>query len=88
MIEDLLKKWDYLNEVLVPAYMTTDGREIYDRSLSLCTQKFPQYVEELQGIADGSKASFSKVCVRTMWIFFILGNSHSTSSKASVWRFS
>ena len=63
MIEDLVVKWNYLNDVLVPAYLSQDGREIYDRSLSLCTQKFPQYVEELQGIADGSKTPFYKVSI-------------------------
>lgn len=40
--------------------MTPKGKEIYEKSVSLCTNKFPQYMEELQGIADGSKTAFYK----------------------------
>jgi len=64
MIEDLLERWAYYNKVVLPAYLTVDGRHIYDASLSICNQKYPQYVEELQGMAEGAKVPFHKVCMQ------------------------
>ena len=60
MIDHLLENWSYYNQVIHPCYMTPKGKEIYEKSVSLCTNKFPQYMEELQGIADGSKTAFYK----------------------------
>jgi hypothetical protein len=61
MIDDLLDKWAFFNKVVLPAYLTSEGKHIYDTSLSICSQKFPQYLEELQGMAEGAKVPFYKV---------------------------
>lgn len=52
----------FLNDELLPAYETEGGKKIYDGTLELMKNKFPHYVRELQGIADGSKVPFHKVC--------------------------
>nr|XP_006821773.1 PREDICTED: uncharacterized protein LOC102806534 [Saccoglossus kowalevskii] len=37
------------------------GQQLYDRYLSTAKQVYPQYVEELQGMADGSGVTFDKL---------------------------
>ncbi len=61
LIHDALSKFDFLGQTLIPAYLEPEGREIYEHSLSLCKKKFPGYVEELEGIAEGSEVPFYKV---------------------------
>lgn len=47
-------------------YATENGNQIYSEALRLCENKFPLYVEELKGLADGSGVPFYKV--RIDWI--------------------
>lgn len=42
-------------------YETEEGRKAYDETLEVVEKQFPQYVRELQGIADGSKMPFNLV---------------------------
>lgn len=35
--------------------------KVYDETLETVTQSFPQYIKELQGIADGAQVDFHKV---------------------------
>jgi hypothetical protein len=61
MIQDLVSKWSFFNEVILPKYETEEGKEIYAMSFKLCRAKFPQYMKELKGISDGSGVPFDKV---------------------------
>ena len=61
MIDDLLTRYSFLNNVVIPSYNTSEGKAIYEQSLRLCTQQFPKYVEELEGMAAGAKVPFHKV---------------------------
>lgn len=61
MIADLVENWIFLNRILIPAYKTETGKRIYEQSLHLCNQKFRKYVEELEGMAEGSNQPFYKV---------------------------
>lgn len=64
MIEDFLAGYKFLNEELLPAYETPEGKKAYDETLEVLKQNFPHYVRELQGTADGAKVSFLKVSLR------------------------
>lgn len=61
MIEELVQESKFLNDELLPAYHTKAGQKIYDDTVDLMKKKFPHYVNELQGISDGSKVPFYKV---------------------------
>ena len=63
MIEELVQESKFLNDELLPAYHTKIGQKIYDDTLDLMKYKFPNYINELQGISDGSKVPFYKVRV-------------------------
>lgn len=52
-------------EEFMKAYETEQGRKAYDDTLAIVTKNFPQYVRELEGIADGSKVSFTLVRIFT-----------------------
>lgn len=45
----------------IKIYETEKGRKEYEETLSVVEKQFPQYVKELQGIADGSKMPFHVV---------------------------
>lgn len=52
----------FYNEKMLPAYFnTTDGKELYDSLTQEAMMSFPQYVEEIQGLADGAGLPFDKV---------------------------
>ncbi len=61
MIEDYVQLSSYLSNQLLPAYNTRRGQLIYRDTLNLMKTKFPHYVRELQGIADGSQVPFHQV---------------------------
>ncbi|CAG7827918.1 unnamed protein product [Allacma fusca] len=48
---------DFKNSVL-SFYGTPVGKNIYDESLKVANQRFPHYVQEIQGMADGSGIPF------------------------------
>ena len=61
LIEEFVSESEFLNKELLPAYETEEGRKIYDGTVELLNKKFPHYMKELRGIADGSKIPFHKV---------------------------
>lgn len=61
MIQEYIEEATYLKEELLPAYNTAKGRRIYEDTLNLVNEKLPQYVRELQGVADGSQVPFHEV---------------------------
>lgn len=71
LIKNFLKTCDHLNNDYIPAYKTDKGKKIYDETLQVCKQNFPQYVKELEGIADGAEVDFYKViCFLLLFLRF------------------
>ena len=61
MIEEFVAQSDYLKDDLIPAYNSARGKKIFDDTLALMRQKFPHYIRELEGIAEGSQVPFHLV---------------------------
>lgn len=61
MIHEYLDNCSELNQYLLPKYKTAEGKEIYDLTLELVQNVYPQYLEEIKGAADGSDAPFDKL---------------------------
>jgi hypothetical protein len=62
MIQDMLKSWDYFNNTLWKRYCTESGKATYTKCLDGCKAKFPNYIDEVRGMAEGSDVPFEKVC--------------------------
>lgn len=56
-----MKTSGYLNEYLLPVYLTDEGRKVYEDTLEVVRSKFPEYVDEIRGTADGAEVDFYKV---------------------------
>jgi hypothetical protein len=63
LIKSFLKTSEQLNKKFLPAYNTEEGKRVYDETLSLVTEKFPEYVDEIKGTADGAEVDFYKVMI-------------------------
>lgn len=50
-----------LNDEYLPLYETDVGRRAYEETLAAVKNNYPQYIDELQGTADGAKVPFHKV---------------------------
>ncbi|XP_050500422.1 uncharacterized protein LOC126880540 isoform X1 [Diabrotica virgifera virgifera] len=50
-----------LEEDLLPAYNTPEGKKAYEDTLASVKKNFPQYVRELEGIAEGANVPFFKL---------------------------
>lgn len=50
-----------LQSVYIPLYNTAEGKRIYEETLEAVRCSYPQYIRELQGIADGAEIAFYKV---------------------------
>ena len=61
-----------MNNVLLEKYNSHRVRKVYENTLKHVETIFPQYIDELRGIAAGSKVSFFKV----RRIFFLIKKSH------------
>ncbi|CAH1112797.1 unnamed protein product [Psylliodes chrysocephalus] len=61
LIHSFLKGNKTVDEELVPAYNTPEGRRAYDDTLNSVKANFPQYVRELEGTADGANVPFYKL---------------------------
>lgn len=62
----------FYNEQMVPYYNKADGKKLYDSLTQEAMASFPQYVEEIQGLANGSGLPFYKVTIchthRVSWV--------------------
>ncbi|XP_073973242.1 C45 family peptidase tan [Rhodnius prolixus] len=50
-----------LQSVYIPLYNTAEGKRIYEETLEAVRCSYPQYIRELQGIADGAEIAFYKL---------------------------
>lgn len=53
-IGDYIANYKNLQQVLLPFYNSHKGREIFDQFVEANSKAYPQYVEELAGIAEGA----------------------------------
>lgn len=72
MIQEMLESWPYFNDSLWKKYLEPFGKERFEKSLSLCKQRFPNYIEEIEGMSVGSEVPFEKVCawfiIHVFWL--------------------
>lgn len=61
MIQEMLDTWPYFNDVVWKFFLQEDGRCLYEKSLKHCQNKFPNYVDEIRGMAEGCGIPFEKV---------------------------
>ncbi|XP_050546832.1 uncharacterized protein LOC126908630 isoform X1 [Daktulosphaira vitifoliae] len=61
MIKEFIKDYTPLQEENLKLFMEPEGQIIYEESLELTRKYFPQYIIELQGIADGAQVSFEEL---------------------------
>lgn len=53
----------FYNKQMLPYYNKPDGQKLYDSLTREAMASFPQYVEEIQGLANGTGLPFYKVFV-------------------------
>jgi len=65
-IEEYVLTFPLLNDVLLPYSETEKGMKAFKRTENLLRQMLPQYVEEVEGLAAGSKLPFKSVFLLNM----------------------
>ncbi|CAG9861878.1 unnamed protein product, partial [Phyllotreta striolata] len=61
LIHSFLNGNKTVDEELLPAYNTAEGKRAYDDTLKSVKKNFPQYIRELEGVADGANVPFYKL---------------------------
>lgn len=61
LIHQLLKTYGPLNDEYLPLYETPAGKAVYDSTFEAVKTRYPQYINEIQGTADGAGVPFYKV---------------------------
>ncbi|XP_018566504.1 uncharacterized protein LOC108907346 [Anoplophora glabripennis] len=61
LIQNFLNSYKCLNDEYIPAYESAEGRKVYEDTLSCLRANYPQYVEEMEGTADGANVPFYKI---------------------------
>lgn len=61
MIKEYIRLYEPLQSEFLPMYAQPEGQKIYEESLKSTQKYFPQYVIELQGVADGAGVPFHEV---------------------------
>lgn len=61
IIKTLIDTHPVINTNILPAYNTEQGKIIYQETLHNVTDYYPNYLKELQGIADGAGVPFYKL---------------------------
>jgi hypothetical protein len=57
----LFDNYDFLQEQLLPFLKSSTGQCLFQSYLELHRKQFPQYIEELEGMADGSGRLFEEI---------------------------
>ncbi|KAM3956888.1 LOW QUALITY PROTEIN: C45 family peptidase tan [Aphomia sociella] len=65
MIKDFIATYENLRD-FEKEYKTDTGRDAYDRTLENMKIRFPYYVKEIQGVADGANVSFHQLFLLQM----------------------
>ncbi|XP_037937663.1 uncharacterized protein LOC119671184 [Teleopsis dalmanni] len=61
VIKSFLQLSGPLNESYLPLYNTEKGKNVYNETLESVKNSFPQYIRELEGVADGAQVEFHKL---------------------------
>ncbi|CAO1412916.1 unnamed protein product [Diamesa hyperborea] len=61
LIKEFLGIFKPLNEAFIPLYNSPEGQRVYKETFDCVNESFPQYIRELQGIADGAQVPFYKL---------------------------
>ncbi|KAL5243911.1 hypothetical protein ACI65C_011321 [Semiaphis heraclei] len=61
MIKEYIRLYEPLQSEFLPMYAQPEGQKIYEESLKSTQKYFPQYVIELQGVADGAGVPFHEL---------------------------
>jgi len=75
-----VKDYDFLNNVLKPWYNTTKGQEIVNQFLIIHQQVYPNYMAELDGIANGSSIPFIDLFIMNLRYEFAYFANHSVDT--------
>ncbi len=59
-VQDYYTNYEWLSQ-FETYYATREGREFCDGLWDVCRQRFPHFMDELRGMADGAKVDFLKV---------------------------
>ncbi|RNA15651.1 acyl-coenzyme A:6-aminopenicillanic-acid-acyltransferase 40 kDa form-like, partial [Brachionus plicatilis] len=62
-IRDYLKKFSEFEHYLLPSIETEEGKSMLETFVSITNNKFPWYIEEMKGIADGCGLPFEYILV-------------------------
>lgn len=82
MIKDYIRLYEPLQSEFLPIYAQPEGRQIYEESLKSTRKFFPQYVIELQGVADGAGVPFHEVYI--ICFFIIVSNNNTIMYNAYI----
>ena len=76
--ERILKAFDLQARLMstIEAFVETDRQRYYTRYLEAVQTRFPQFIEELQGMADGSGIPFEKFMLMSMFseLIYMMSN--------------
>ncbi|XP_056635057.1 beta-alanyl-dopamine/carcinine hydrolase isoform X1 [Diorhabda sublineata] len=70
-----------LEEDFLPAYNTLEGKRAYEETLNSVKKNFPQYIRELEGIADGANVPFYKLFLLHMDDIMLLAVKKETKNE-------
>ena len=62
----------FFNNRMLPYNQTTEGSSLYSAYLDTASKMYPQYMNELRGLADGAQMQFSEVAIHVIVIQQIL----------------
>uniref|UniRef100_A0A1B0FPQ1 Uncharacterized protein n=1 Tax=Glossina morsitans morsitans TaxID=37546 RepID=A0A1B0FPQ1_GLOMM len=60
LIKSFLQLSIPLNNEYLPLYNTEKGKNAYNETLETVKNSFPQYIRELEGVAEGAQVEFHK----------------------------
>jgi len=63
LIHDFLNDLESYKKISLPLYSLPEGKLAYENVLNICKAQFPQYVEEIHGMADGAGLPFHKLFI-------------------------
>ncbi|KAH9638355.1 hypothetical protein HF086_006535 [Spodoptera exigua] len=65
IIKDFIATYENLRD-FENVYATDTGRKAYDTTLANMKKKYPYYIKEMQGVADGAKVNFTQLFLLQM----------------------
>ena len=60
-IETYIQRSAYLQQVMIPFYASKAGAVLYEQTLTILRAQCPQYLAELEGVAEGAEQPFNTI---------------------------